>query len=164
MSVSIAGNSRTVKAKDRLTVTLKRAWWHTSGIYKTWWENLPRVAQYVRTVSPVPVGADAVAVVDVAVTELGNGKSYGQIADDMDKVLFSGPDIIALEPLSGSDLRTEVAPQRRASAETEAAKRVADANPLNKIFSVGKGLTTVVGLLAVAVILFYVVPLLKRSK
>lgn len=164
MSVTISGSTRTVKAGDRLTVTLKRSWWQTSGIYATWWQELPRVAQYVRTISPVPIGADDVAVVDVAVTQLGNGKSYGQLADDMDKILFAGPDIIGLEPLKASDLRSDVAPMRIASAEAEAAKRVQAANPLNKLFNVGKGLTMVVGLVAVAVILYFVVPLLRKGK
>lgn len=164
MSVSISGTTRIVKAGDKLTVTLSKAWWQTGGIYTSWWTQLPVIAKYAYTISPPPVGATTTAIVDIAINQQGQGKSYGQIADDLDKVLFAGPDVIGIEPLTQSDMRTDVAPLRRTSAEAEATKRVDAANPLTQLFNVGKSLKLVVVLVAVAVILYFVAPLLRRGK
>lgn len=157
MSVYIVNSTQTVRAGDRLQVTFSKSFWTPNGIFNTVWERMTG-ALYIYTASPAPIGADSTAVVDVVVTQAGNGKSLGQIGGDMARLMpIFGVDISGVKVLKASDLRSAVAPARRESAEKEQATKNAQANPINRFLSVfgnlGKGVVVV--LVVVALIYFY---------
>ena len=91
----------------------------------------------------------------MTVTQEGNGKSLGQIGADLDYPIW-GPNVDDIRVIALSDLRSDVAPSRRASAELEHAKVLEQQNPiiraftgLREAFSTGIALTGALILVAV---------------